>query len=185
MQSFHPRNKSGVSLACVAENTALSTATGDMPARSVPPGMQLSSDAVSPGTVLRTCRFRADADLLEAHPELKPLRIKAGSVARLQPCADLVLAQAHALPLAQEMARQNGGQAPVLEGIFPEPTDRTLDFVAVLLIESDKIVLNNLPTPTFAPSAATLDALFGLGGYDPKPRRWLRPTTPRDQGRRL
>lgn len=185
MLAGDPSNPFGaevLSLVCLSSNSAIEADGGFVPVDSLRPGHRIWTREAGLTPILHIARFRADPDLLEARPDLRPMHLRPGSLGLNAPGADVVLASRHRLHVRPPLGRRNGVRADAMvtagalqevPGVDPLPHDAPVDYVAFLLKRCRSFCVSGLICESFVVTSAMLDELFGLTAAVPRARSSL------------
>lgn len=164
---------------CFTPGTAISTPSGDRPIDTLRPGDLLATRDDGPQEILWTGRRRLTGARLFAMPELRPVRIRAGSIGAGCPRSDLVVSPDHRMLVRGSAARALFNADEVLvaardlvDGAAVKFETRLTEVTYIhLLTERHEVIrANGAETETFHPAASRLDqvepgqraALFAL-----------------------
>ena len=158
----------GRGVICFTPNTSIATPNGPRLIQSLRAGDHVLTRDAGPQPILWTGHRRMTGARLHAMPHLRPIRIKARAFGAGQPQPDLVVSPQHRILMQGPAAQALFNTPEVLvraEDLVNDHTilvDRALrevTYVHVLLEAHQVIWANGLPTESFHPANAALDAL--------------------------
>lgn len=161
-------SKAGRGVICFTPDTRIGTPQGPRLIQSLRAGDLVQTRDAGAQPILWTGHRRMSGARLHAMPHLRPIRIKAQALGADQPQPDLIVSPQHRILMQGAAARALFNTPEVLvraedlvndHSILVDRTLREVTYVHVLLEAHHVIWANGLPTESFHPANAALDAL--------------------------
>lgn len=171
--TLRPPRAAAEAVICFTPGTRIATPGGARPVEALCPGDRIQTADDGPQPVLWRGACRLSGARLFAHPDLRPIRLRAAALGADRPDADLLVSPAHRVMLRGPAARALFGAAEVLvraadlcddRGIARDHALREVTYVHLMLERHQIIWANGVATETFRPGPAV------LAGLAPGPR---------------
>ncbi len=152
---------------CFCAGTEIATPSGARLVENIVVGDFVLNEAGAAKQVFWVGRTRVTAEELRANPDLRPIRIPAGSIAPKCPDADLDVSPQHRVVLGGPDAELLFGTSRVLVpakhllGTYAEALnpDAEVEYFHLLLEGHEILVSNGLPSESFQPARRTIDCM--------------------------
>ncbi len=153
---------------CFTPGTRIRTADGDVPVEDLCEGDRILTRDDGPQELLWIGHRRISGARLYAMPDLRPVRIRAGALGLDQPDGDLVVSPQHAMLVTGPKAQALFNTPEVLVAaqdliddrrVHVDHSLREVTYYHLLLDRHEVVWANGLPTESFHPAMAALDAI--------------------------